>query len=723
MSVLLFVSRFDFFSIPFPPLLPSFPCLTCDRFTTTTDTMNNNDGFTSTILPKERAGASFDIAKLTYAINRNHSKIIEKFAPLFDEELFRSKEDDVNLSYEDGFRKSIERVTRAFEIVRSNPDFMVAHMRQKIQMQQFFDHNGVFVHFTMVMNYMFSHADKAQKRYWLTKAREGDFVAAYAQTELGHGSNVRGLETTATFDRSTQEWEIHSPTLTSLKWWPTGMYACTHALVYAQLVIGGETKGLNAFMVQLRKADGTLMPGVELGEIGPKMNTTSSNIGYCRFTRVRIPKDWLFSKYSKVSPEGQYAPVPKKLSKFKYISMMLSRVAIMTIAYDMCARAATIAIRYSAVRRQGFKPGQTTPGEGEHFIIDYKMQQYRIFRACAFSYCLLWNSRYISGYIKRVQTAINDGDMAAADDLPELHATLSGLKATATVQAHDCIEECRKCCGGQGFLMSSGIAKLSPDFSEWVTVEGEQVILSLQCARFLIKAVHTAKEGKAMTATIAYIGESDRPFDPSSPAGIIEALKLRARHLAKRLTEQFDSLRARGMNFDDALNRCAMLAIKAANAHVQKFMYENNEIAIEQFFKKQDTPAINTVMRRLLRLYGLQTITENAGDFIGLSMTVPLAAFMESVDRRITVLLDEIRPDAVPLVDSFGFLDSQLQSTLGRYDGNVYEAIYNDAAKKNPLNSLPNGKMIGWDTYKSILDLDFIQETEKKQRQRATGKL
>ena len=99
--------------------------------------MNNNDGFTSTILPKERAGASFDIAKLTYAINRNHSKIIEKFAPLFDEELFRSKEDDVNLSYEDGFRKSIERVTRAFEIVRSNPDFMVAHMRQKIQMQQF----------------------------------------------------------------------------------------------------------------------------------------------------------------------------------------------------------------------------------------------------------------------------------------------------------------------------------------------------------------------------------------------------------------------------------------------------------------------------------------------------------------------------------------------------------------------------------------------------------
>ena len=31
-------------------------------------------------------------------------------------------------------------------------------------------------------------------------AQDGGFLGAYAQTELGHGSNVRGLETTATFD-------------------------------------------------------------------------------------------------------------------------------------------------------------------------------------------------------------------------------------------------------------------------------------------------------------------------------------------------------------------------------------------------------------------------------------------------------------------------------------------------------------------------------------------
>ena len=42
-------------------------------------------------------------------------------------------------------------------------------------------------------------------------------IGCYAQTELGHGSNVQGLETTATFDPQTDEFIINSPTLTSSK--------------------------------------------------------------------------------------------------------------------------------------------------------------------------------------------------------------------------------------------------------------------------------------------------------------------------------------------------------------------------------------------------------------------------------------------------------------------------------------------------------------------------
>lgn len=56
-----------------------------------------------------------------------------------------------------------------------------------------------------------------QQHKWLPLAYKFQIIGCYAQTELGHGSNVQGLETTATFDPKTDEFVIHSPTLTSSK--------------------------------------------------------------------------------------------------------------------------------------------------------------------------------------------------------------------------------------------------------------------------------------------------------------------------------------------------------------------------------------------------------------------------------------------------------------------------------------------------------------------------
>ena len=36
------------------------------------------------------------------------------------------------------------------------------------------------------------------------------------------GTNIRALETTATYDPTTQEFIIHSPSITAMKWWPGG---------------------------------------------------------------------------------------------------------------------------------------------------------------------------------------------------------------------------------------------------------------------------------------------------------------------------------------------------------------------------------------------------------------------------------------------------------------------------------------------------------------------
>jgi len=80
-----------------------------------------------------------------------------------------------------------------------------------------------------------------QKAKYLPLISAQRILGTYAQTELGHGSDVSGLETTATFDQDSDEFIIHSPTITATKWWPgdLGLH-CTHAIVFAKTFINGE---------------------------------------------------------------------------------------------------------------------------------------------------------------------------------------------------------------------------------------------------------------------------------------------------------------------------------------------------------------------------------------------------------------------------------------------------------------------------------------------------
>ena len=74
-----------------------------------------------------------------------------------------------------------------------------------------------FLHDVAFVPTLKGQADEEQKARWLEPALNYAIIGCYAQTELGHGSNVRALETTATYIPETDEIELHSPTLTSTK--------------------------------------------------------------------------------------------------------------------------------------------------------------------------------------------------------------------------------------------------------------------------------------------------------------------------------------------------------------------------------------------------------------------------------------------------------------------------------------------------------------------------
>lgn len=97
--------------------------------------------------------------------------------------------------------------------------------------------NYAYVHWGMFAHAIKGSATEDQRQQWLPLANKMQIIGTYAQTELGHGSNIQGLETTVTFDPETDEFTIHSPTLTSSTWWPGGLgKVATHAVVYARLI-------------------------------------------------------------------------------------------------------------------------------------------------------------------------------------------------------------------------------------------------------------------------------------------------------------------------------------------------------------------------------------------------------------------------------------------------------------------------------------------------------
>lgn len=93
------------------------------------------------------------------------------------------------------------------------------------------------------------------------------------------------------------------------------------------------------------------------------------------------------------------------------------------------------------------------------------------------------------------------------------------------------------------------------------------------------------------------------------------------------------------------------------------------------------------IMHKLFRLYALHTLEREASEFFS-SSAVTVRQIQLARTKAVMKLLEEIRPHAVRLVDAWNFPDWQLDSSLGRYDGKVYEDLFRRASELNPLNAL-----------------------------------
>lgn len=259
-------------------------------------------------------------------------------------------------------------------------------------------------------------------------------IGCFAMTELGHGSNVAGLETTATFDASSDEFVIHTPTLTATKWWIGGAaQSATHSTVYAQLIVNGKRYGVKPFVVQLRDpATFRLLPGVVIGDIGAKMGRHGTDNGWIQFTNVRIPRSHMLMKYTKVKRNGSVIEPP--MQQLAYGSLITGRVSMVVDSGNASKKALTIALRYAAVRRQ-FGGSDSTP---ETKILDYVIHQHRLIPLVAQTFAMHFTGVEVNNLYQGLMTKMetlkpNDPNISGVlDSLKEMHGSAAGLKPFCT---------------------------------------------------------------------------------------------------------------------------------------------------------------------------------------------------------------------------------------------------------------------------------------------------
>ncbi len=600
---------------------------------------------------------------------------------------------------------------------------------------------------SMAQPTLMRQASQEQWAEWGPMVRSGRWLGCYMQTELAHGSNLSALRTTATLDLDKDEWIINTPEPSAGKVWIGGSgLTATYGVVMANLIIKDKSYGMHPFLVHLRSLkDHTLLPGRRILEMGCKLGAPAMDNGYICFDAVRIPRNNLLQRFQTVSKDGIYQKRNAAAQVMTRGTMTLVRVGLCEIAAHHLARAATIAIRYAVVRRQG--TSATKPDQLEPKILDYASVQTRVLTALASAYAITFVSQHLRSMYNDMIAEIEQTGNSGL--LPIVHGYSSVLKAVCTNESLAGIERCRRSMGGHGFSQASGFDFERNQPNAGLIYEGENsMLLAGPSSNFLIKQLGETRKrkGKAVRPELAYLeliadasgagqgiarrsrGVSGKQLE--EPAALLELLAYRAALLVDKLAHH----RSNAQNADGVYKHIdTNLAVRASNAHGAYLLgYAFNELVQHL---KSSSPASTetrfgvpvqashiTALDNLLRFYLVQNCIlsqETIGDFLELGLLT--GAQLDMLRQSAAGLLSgPIRRDALGLVESFDMDDWYLCSPLGSSDGRAYERMI-EWMKLEPLNHTgergardENGVVKGYhDGIGRLIRGEAVQFTEK----------
>jgi acyl-CoA oxidase len=497
-------------------------------------------------------------------------------------------------------------------------------------------------------------------RKYLPKAASCELFGGFAMTEIGHGSNVQALETTAEYDSDRREFIINSPSYSSGKTF-IGNAAVDgqFMVVFAQLHIGATNHGVHAFVVPVRDENRKALPGITIEDNGLKLGLNGVDNGRIWFQNTRVPKTELLNRFADVTDAGQYRSEIKSNNRrfFTMIGTLVNgRITMALAANSMAKSALTIAIRYAGRRRQ------FGGGAQETLVLDYLATQRRLMP-------LLANVYAFDFAVNRLARVREKSPSTSARNVETLAA---GIKAFSTWNAIHTVQVCRESCGGEGYMFVNRFAALKADADIFTTFEGDNTVLMQLVAKNLLgelqdqlKEMNPGRiarfflDQRLRAIKRKFTGLATDSASELTPERQLSYFRSRESTLLLRCGEAFRRLvRHKAMDAYSAFSQLQPELLELAGAYAERQVLESFIQGIADISEQ----TLKRPLRKLADLFALYHLEKDKGWF--LENGFMSAKKSKAITKQITRLCAEIRLDAVGLVDAFGIPDQCLSAPI-----------------------------------------------------------
>ncbi|MFV0252974.1 MAG: acyl-CoA dehydrogenase [Beutenbergiaceae bacterium] len=533
----------------------------------------------------------------------------------------------------------------------------------------------------------------------LPDAMDLSVPGVFAMTEIGHGSDVASLGTTATYDPATEEFVVHTPFRAAWKdYLGNAANDGVAAVVFAQLITAGVNHGVHALYVPIRdRRTGDLLPGVSSEDDGLKGGLNGIDNGRLAFDHVRVPRANLLNRYGDVAADGSYSsPIDSPGRRFFTMlgTLVQGRVSLSGAATVVSKMALATAVRYGNQRRQftGADP------YAETVLLDYQRHQRRLLPLLARTYA----TQFMHNHLLQRFHEVFSGEVDSDADREDLETLAAVAKPLATWLCLQTVQECREACGGAGFMAENMLTGWHADLDVYATFEGDNNVLLQLVGKRLLTDYGRAIAQMDVAGTVRYV--ADRAADMTlhrTPlrrtaqsisdfgSAARSASEIRESDVQRELLEErveamiaeiADALRpARRASEAEAarsFNKHQDALIQAARAHGDLLQWEAFTEALEGI-TDTDTRQVLTWLRDL---FALVTIEDNLAWYLMNGRISNQRA--RTVGSYINRLLARLRPHAGELVEAFGYSPEHVGAVIGTDAEELRQAQARDHYRK-----------------------------------------